>query len=686
MEIRQSAFDAIQVVLEGFSFFLRYHFDLDGEERVPESIMFRDNYSTAYFLNATVRDFLVAEETSLTVERTWSIPAKGGIGLGFRLDFPDLPPQAVTLPGYRPAGFPPDEEAGGRFRPFALLGSRTAWPCAAILQRGPRALLLFTDLPERPDDAGGIGLESLNTDEGPLLRLDIRFPPRERPWTATGPRPEDTAPPIESRFPSAGDFHRTHRLHLVTAPAAGIRAAGFEAVLQRCAKGLPVVPVDPNPPRTQDGAKDAPGGRGRGPRGRAAMPPHPVEQALSDLLLREAFPNHLLTEGGVCGLRITPGARELSSSAGAAAALLLLKLTRAPGPDGEPLETALRLADFCLKGQHPGGLFLETFDSKRRWWAGLRGTAHLLDLPASAAVAQRLLLLADELERLGRPADKYRAAGRRAIAAFVDPRGNLAETGGVIDLRTGLPAEAGLGALELAEPLLHLHRREGGESWRKTLVALARRHFPAVLPPLGLPAYREGREPDSRAALLLLRAGQALRQAGIPVPAQAELPSLLYPWIYLNRDGGRDGNTGGGPAAFDPVGGLLDSARRNRLLFQGYEAAFLLWQAGLEEAGTASPARAGSSRLRHPVQDLVRLLTRFTTQAPLGTAWYAHAPWGGPGGRRAGRAGGARARRPADWPRLGPVDARRLTREALFLLRIREECPGTLSAVVLPPP
>ena len=393
-----------------------------------------------------------------------------------------------------------------------------------------------------------------------------------------------------------------------------------------------------------------------------------MERTLSELLLQETLPNLLHAEGGVCGIRVTAEAHSLSSSAGAMLALALLKLTREAAPGSEPAETALRLADFCLKGQHPGGLFFETFDLKGRDWVGLRGSENLIDLPASAAVAGALLRAADELERLGLPGGKYRTAGRRALAAFVDPRGALKEAGGVMDLRAGAPAEGGLGALELAEPLLHLHRREGGTAWRKALAALARAHFPAGLQPLQLPAFRAGREPDSRAALLLLRTSLALREAGFATPGAASLPELLYPWVYLNRDGGA------GPDGFDPVGGLLDSSRRSRLLFQGYEAAFLFWMTARDAADSAGRADA---------EELVRLLTRFTAQAPLGTAWYAHAPWGALAGRQASR------RQPegkgeAGRPRFGPVDGRRLAREALHLLRIREECPQLLSAVVLP--
>lgn len=714
MEIRQSAFDSIQIELEEFSFFLRYNFYLDGEERIPESIMLRDNYSTAYFLNATVRDFLVVEETSLAVERTWSIQPKGGIGLCFRLDFPELAPEAAVLPGFTPPGRP------GR-QPFTLLGSRLACPSSLFLLRNRRALFLFADLPESPEDQGGIGLESLTSEDGPLLRVEFHFPARESPVTVTGPRPTDTAPPTLFSYPSAGDFRRSLRLNLVSAPAEGIRTTAMEAALQRFEKAFPVVPVDANPPARRPADDGHPGtggsrhgGRQKAGAGREAAGGrlHPVDRALAGILQGEARQWYLLAEGGIRGVRVTAGSRTLSSYAGAALALLLLKLTPAAEEAEEaaavrgasegigPVETALRLADFTLKGQHPAGPFFETYDLRRREWVGLRGTSHLVGLEQAASIAHLLFLIAAELERLGRPGLKYRLAARRLPDAFLEPRGELKEAGGVIDLRTMGCAEGGLGALELVEPLLDLHRLEGGELHRKALDALAGRYFPASLHPLHLPASREGREPDAKAALLLLRAGLTLREAGVQVPNLDALPELLFPWIYLNRDGGRltagrrsallgadrrggagavEGggrrHSGGGAARspgaeeFDPVGGLLDSTRRNRLLFQGYELSYLLWRAG----------RSDSFLLHHPVEDLIRLLTRFTAQVPLGTAWYAHSPWGGdPWGR------GSRGKLRGDWPRFGPVDSRRLAREALFLLRLREEFPEALSSVVLP--
>jgi hypothetical protein len=682
MEIRQSTFDSIQILLEEFSLYLRYSFYLDGEERHPESIMLRENYVTAFFLNATIRDFLVVEETSLAIDRSWSIPPKGEIGLCFRLDFPDPPPEAgppdPARPGLPPPGptgcgdalpgfilpglIPPGgrkRAAGAAPRSFMLLGSRLSYPCAAFLHRRNQALLLFTDLPRRPEEQGSIGLERIQPEDGPLVRLEIHFPPREHPVTITGPKPEDEAAPIRSSFHSPGEFRHSLRLNLISAPVADIRRMGFEAVLHRSENRFPVVPVDPNPGLLQWAAPAGPGSPPAADAGRAGRF-RPLDRLLADGVLRGCLGRHLTAAGGVHGVRITAGSRALSSSAGAAIALALLKLTPPAAVEDldaglpPPVETALRLADFCLKGQHPSGLFFETFDLKRRQWVGLRGRPNLLSMEHAASIACLLLQVAGELDRLELPGLKYRLAAHKLVDAFVEPGGSLKEIGGVIDLASLQPAEGGLGGLELIEPLILLHRADGGGPYGKALAAARKRWFSQEIDPLALPASRQGREPDAKAALLLLRAALALQAEGLTVAGLDRYPQLLYPWIYLNRDSGRDG--------FDPVGGILDSLRRNRLLFQGYEAAFLLWQA----------SRLAEFELHYDAEDLVRLLTRFTAQAALGTAWYSHAPWGVRGKLRGG------------WPRFGPQDTRRLAREVLFLIRLKEEYPEILSAVVLP--
>jgi len=332
-------------------------------------------------------------------------------------------------------------------------------------------------------------------------------------------------------------------------------------------------------------------------------------------------------------------------------------------------ELALRLADTCLKGQHPTGLFYETYHAERGAWQGVPGHPErpVIGIAAASCIADRLLALADELGEAGLPNAKYRLAGTRFVDFFLDEQGRFQQPGALHLPGVREPLEPGLAGLQMCFPLARVFAHTGRDRYHKALDALA--HSLAALPwgTSWLPSSRHGRDPDSSAALLCGRiclllaqlAGAATtrakgasrgrrtaRVASGPVDIR-DAASVLLPWVYANPRP----PAGGGA----PMGGIVDSFHRQRLVGAGAEAAFVL-------AGLAS--LAPDARARKTLEGFSRLCLDFSDALPLGTAYLAHVrPPAAGGSRLADR----RSRTPAT---VGPVDARRLVAEARYRLAI----------------
>jgi hypothetical protein len=356
--------------------------------------------------------------------------------------------------------------------------------------------------------------------------------------------------------------------------------------------------------------------------------------------------SHLVQEGGVCGLRELPGSPYVSASAGATLAALLVRLH----PDDDSLlETALRLADFCLKGQHPTGLFYDTYHLQTGEWQGVRGRrggVPLLSTSHAAWVADMLIGLSRLLSARGVPGEKYWLAGTRFVDFFLDPR--LGPAGSLHAPGERDPAERSVSGFEVLFPLSQVLEVTGHDRYGKAVDAIARElaavPWDCALPP----SSREARGPDSQAALSCGRAAALLLRLGRD-PGRAELfLSLVAQWVHVNRPASA--------RAVDPVGGITDSFARQRLLFAGAEAAYVL--------GALAP-HCRDPQARETARALARLALGFSDRAPAGTAFFQHTRWD-PSGRPSEATEGT----------LGPVDSRRLVREAHFRLALGEPRPA----------
>jgi hypothetical protein len=454
------------------------------------------------------------------------------------------------------------------------------------------------------------------------LRVEVRLPGIEEPDSRIGPRPKDHIPAELTSIECAGTLEMIHELFLVFSPRAEILEATPSAVLRRLAAA-------------------------KAGKARARTSP---EANLADEA-RGLLSAHLVAKDGVTALRQLPGDEWISSAAGLALAVSLRRLFPRDRSIGE---TALRLADFSLKGQLPCGLLYDNFHLEECEWHGVRGrpAREVISIRQSARIAELMLMLADDLAAQGLPFEKYFLAGQRFVDLFVDERGKCSlpsELHSPAGHRTS--REEDMAAWALLFPIGRVLDRLGRDRYKKALSAIAARFAGARWDIFHPPSSRAGRDSDSSASLLVVRTFLELRRRGFrpaePAASAASakvksgqsarlFASLLLPWIRIH------GHLGDGMTGLD--GTLVDSFVRQRLLFAGRETAYLLGQ--LAEL-------AGPRGLKSLLLDVARLCLAGATGSAPGTAFFQHTRWD-QDGREAG-AGKA-----------GPVDSRALASEILY--------------------
>ena len=506
MRITQADFRTVRIAADGLTVLLRYSLYQNGDERLPESITCRGDQVIAYFLTSTIRDFIAPGEGGFAIQRNWAVLQEGRVGLSFCLEFPELTGAAYLLPG----------AARGQSAPRQVEpadGALTALPNAVYLLASNRSVLVFTDPPRSELERGSVELRRLVEEEEPLVRVEVRYPPRPSAGTKPGLR-------AEPALTVSGSFEHAARLNVVIAPARELYAQGAAAALGRFA-------ANPSAPAPADLAP-------------AALLARTREEIAR---CRESL---LVCEGGVCGLRLAPKEEVLSASAGAGLALLLLKLF----PAQEAMEElASELADFALRAQVPSGLFYERYHLRRSSWLeadGKKERAPSVLASESADTAYALLVLVGLLRRRGLPHARYLHGAARAVTALCAAAADNPDS----------EEEA----LVLPEPLVELFLLTGKDSDKKILAGIKERFFANVREP----AVSDSVHP----ALLRARAAAALGAAGFAVKGLDACLSSLLPWIYLNRFPGQEGA--------DPCGGLLESLGAHRLLFRGFELSHLL--------------------------------------------------------------------------------------------------------------
>jgi len=609
MQVAQADFCTVLIRRDSLSFFLRYSLYQDGEERFPESISCREETVVAYFLTSTIRDYLRETPQGFAVERSWTIVPEGQFALSFCLDLPESPSLSLLLPA---------EAAAAEVTPEGLKGSgrNTAYPSGLYLLGGPRCVLAFADPPGSPAEPGGVSGRRVVIDEEPLVRIEIRVPAEAAAPAGRTPRPpaRGRAVALPGFLVLRGNHEQALRFNVVSEGASKIFQRGLGAALERF-----------------DGKLHR-----REPLDREAV------RGLAEQAIRGCLDSHLVHRGGVHGLCILPRGAELSSPAGIGLANLLVEcLPR----DSGMIETALRLADFALKGQHPGGLFYDIFSTTGHSWLGppKRGNdPPLIRLSQAAEVATGLLRISETLQAHGRPADRYRLAAERMGQALLAGPEDLTAIGDTLLPDSLLAVGAGSGAHALVELFLRLGRLTGRDPYKKAVAALASRLFSE--PPEGYAAALG--DPASlclEGALLQARSAALLAESGHRGKGLEEYLSRLLPWVCVNQRPL--------PHGLSMIGGLASRLGEHRLVFRGFEFAY---------TALSLDRQLGDSPKPRIPDGLVPQLLGFTLQRPLGTAWVAAAEEPGPAE--------------------GPVDARILVRELEALLRLQEQFPEALGS------
>lgn len=651
MKITQPDSRTIKVVTDsGMSFFLPYRVSWEGHDREPASVVLETTGSgpraaaevKAFFLFGMVRDRITAGSGGIVISRNWNVMTPGSVKIFLDVEFDARDDPVCLFPGVHVSrGLPTS--------PVSFLGERTSYPAALIVGLGDNAAAVFSGSARSGEDAASIGISRTDREEeSARLRVEVRFPGLEEPASRTGPRPEDIAPPGDPAIQCSGHLERTHELFLAFAPRDQILETAPAAVMTRLPAGLD----------RKSKAKSAP------------------QLAVLSRAAQEILSTHLVEDGPVAGLREVPGSLWLSSAAGLALAICLRRLF----PEDERLrETALRLADFSLKGQLPSGLFYESFHQGE--WRGVKGqpARTSLSIPHSARIADLLLMLAEELENEGLPFEKYLLAGQRFVDLFVDERGRCAVPGslwapgqapafsdpdrrGPQPVRGSKPDVGDIGGWTILFPLARILDHLGRDRYKKALGVIAARFAAAPWDIFRPPSSRAGRDPDSASSLLVARMFIELRRRGYrpaePPGGKASasshsaqsvrlFASLLLPWIRIHGDDA--------PGQEKPLldGTLVDSFARQRLLFAGNETAYLLeGLAGL----------AGGREQKSLLESLSRLCRAGGRGAAAGTAFFQHTRWDEMG-------------REPETGRIGPVDSRRFANELLYGL-LAERVPA----------
>ncbi len=636
MTITQRDARSVRVEHEGLVFSLAYRFWWEGRDRPPESIAVEGARVTAFFLSAAIRDAITTDSHGVLVRREWSVHSPGPVRLTVDVHLEPAGKLSYLLPGVALGNELPAEGV-------SVHGARTAWPSAACLGIGGRGTVGFA-LDEGPYMAG-VGISPVGQDDVPPAEREEGPVPLSLALTLPGTaKSEDASVGAFGSIESPGTLNAARTFRIVSAPMRRAWLRGASAVLAAIGGGSGGTKKEPSARVTEETVREA------------------VSRAVERCL-----GTHLFEKGGVAGLRFEPASPLLSASAGAGMAVLLRELFPS---DPVRTELALRLADFSLKGQHPSGLFFETYHTGRGEWQGVPGRPDrpVIGIAASARIANRLLALADVLSDAGLPHAKYRLAGVRFVEFFLDDQGRFQLPGALHLPGVRAPFEPGLAGFELCFPLARTFARTGRDRYRKALDTLA--HSLAELPwgTPWLPASREGRDPDSAAALLCGRIlvalgglgsasgrrsggtsrGRSGARAGRGPVDIGDAASAVLPWVYANPRPPVEGITA--------TGGVIDSFHRQRLVGAGAEAGFVL-------SGLAS--LASEPWMRRTLEGFSRLCVDFADRLPMGTAYLVHVqPPAASSGTR------ARDRRSRPSPASGPVDARRLVAEAGYRLAV----------------
>jgi hypothetical protein len=627
MDIVQLDAKTIRIEKAGFTFFLRYYFLWDGTLRMPESIVLDGASVKAFFLTSVIRDTIAEAENGFFVTREWNIVPSGEIVLYMSLDLQ----ASKNVPFFFPCLA---RENSVSREPYSVIGERLSFPSSVFLYQDGKGIFISLDAPESAAEQASIGIERSAFDGVPCVRAEIAFPPREKLDEQIAGKVGFVHAPRESVMTIEGNLKKRAQLNVLIAPEKEIFpfASGFYLAKLKDTNALDF-------------------GQTKG--AMLKMIREGIDKCLLSLLV---------DNNGVYGPRTSEDAGIVDSLVCAGLSELV---QRVYDVNFDMNEVSLRLVDFCLKSQHPRGIFLERYDLAAKKWRccemsgrtsrsakrGDRAAAEAVThIAHSARTAAHLFTLSTILEERGHTGVKYFLAGKRFIESLFDfKKKGIIEIGSIVGLDSFEPIERSKACLELIPPLATIFGITGDDRYRKAIVAIKNEFFVETFPYTALPSEDEDTDPDFSTSLLFLRTAIELEKLGIRVRDREAFVNMVLPWVYFNRS-----QTEVACSLRPYAGGMIDSFDRCRIIYRNFELAHsLLAIAGLVD----------EKPLVKMLWSLASYLIDSGERIPIGTPWFHHTSYNAEPKGRNGK------------PIEGGFDARSFVREAGFLFRCITEFP-----------
>jgi hypothetical protein len=627
MEITQIDSKTIRLVKNGFTFFLRYCFFWDKLLRTPESIALDNTVVKAFFLTSVIQDAITEDEKGFYISRSWNIVPGGEISLFFTIDLQ----AAKNIPYFFPCILTEDRVPQQQ---VMISGERLTYPSGVFLYIDGKSIFIGLDVPARGDEQGSIGVSRTNLDGIASIRTEITFPSRELLPKGIASIPGFVPGPESQNYQSEGNLKKTMQLNVLMALEKEIFPVTTSFFLKKYKD------TDLSNPALSKGNA-------------LKLIKEGVDVCITDLIVEK---------GGAYGPAITDKTDSISSLVCAGLAYLIQRVYE---NNYDMNETSFRLADFCLKSQHPTGVFFEYFHPQSGTWSNdpvpppmLKLTSNTFEhivvrIEHSAAIADYFLSVAIIQKAKELSGEKYFSAGKRFIELFFDTKKKgLIDLGSTFVLDTLEPKNKSRLCLNLIPPLIKLYKITGEDKYKKAVAAIKAEFFAESFSYTSLPSCSESESPDFATALLLLKSAISFEEIGIKVKDKEVFVNMALPWVYINKS--QEDRLGD---AEPFTSGMLDSFDRCRIVYRGFELAYYLLK--INEMLEKKP-------LSKLIRNVASYLIDSGSKIRLGTEWFHHSLYNNEPKEKNVR------------PVTGPFDTRTFIREASYLLKLVNHFPDMI--------
>jgi len=616
MEISQLNSKTIYVVKEGIGFLIQYFYNWNGIKKEPESVILKSNAVSAFFLTSVIRDSIEEIENGFYIERKWHIIPGGELSLSFCIDLvlPDTVP--FLVPCMLTDDHLPRES-------FAFSSERLSHPSSVFFFPEEKGIHISADLPVTSNDFSSLCISRARTDKYHCTRVEISLPPYEK-FPATFNQTNGYIHGKEKNsFNSSGDLQQNLGINILISKGKEI----YPITANFIHKKLQVSGKKHDIPDIKELITNI---------------KHQIDKCLGDLLHNNK---------GIFGILEDTKTNYISLSATIGLSLLIQMLYKSKT---DIHETSLKLADFCLKAQHPAGIFFNKYYLQNNLWfeesiyKNLKDQNYvpaMISIQESAIIVNALLLLSQELKAKDYFYNAYFSAALRFIDFLID------SPCATVDLVNLNPGETNVLILDLLFPLFSVYQFTGIEKYKTAIISLKNQYFPDFSQYYKLPSVNNSLNPDFNTALMLLKAINVFSELGIDIPDKEILITFILPWIYYNKTSLE--------TYPDLVGGIIDSFDRCRLVCRGYETAYHLLKFYKK---TSVPL------IKETIEHIVEDIVYFAMKKPAGLAFINHTLWS------------INGKKPANAPQ-APFNSQSFVNESFYLLKLIEEFPEFINPV-----